>query len=89
MIWSQWWAWLAAALLLAILEVLVPGFIFLGFAVGAAVVGVLLALGLDVSLPWLLVIASSVSVAAWIAMRQFFGIRRGQVKRFDHDINES
>jgi hypothetical protein len=35
-LWHLWWVWLAAALGLAILEILVPGFIFLGFAVGAA-----------------------------------------------------
>ena len=35
MIWTIWWAWLCVAILLGIVEVLVPGFIFLGFAIGA------------------------------------------------------
>jgi membrane protein implicated in regulation of membrane protease activity len=89
MFWEIWWVWLAAALLLAILEVLAPGFIFAGFAFGAAVVGVLIWFGVSTaSLPWLLVIFGAVSVIAWVVMRQVFGVRRGQVKHFDHDINE-
>ena len=39
MIWATWWAWGAVALGLAILEVLMPTQIFLGFAIGAAFVG--------------------------------------------------
>jgi len=89
MIWDIWWVWISAALGLAILEVLAPGFIFLGFAFGAAVVGVLIALGMSISLPWLLVIAASVALLSWVVMRRFFGIRKGQVKHFDTDINEN
>ncbi len=89
MIWDIWWAWIAAALILAILEVLAPGFIFLGFAFGAAAVGILIALGVTANLPWLLVIAASVALLSWVGMRKFFGIRKGQVKHFDTDINEN
>ena len=35
MIWATWWIWMIAGLSLAFLEVLVPGYIFLGFALGA------------------------------------------------------
>ena len=35
---AAWWVWMAAALVLAIVEVLLPGFMLLGFAIGAAVV---------------------------------------------------
>ncbi|WP_439118076.1 NfeD family protein, partial [Nereida ignava] len=35
---NTWWAWAAFALVLAILEVLAPGFVLLGFAIGAALV---------------------------------------------------
>ena len=34
-LWTVWWAWLALALLFGIAEVLLPGFVFLGFAIGA------------------------------------------------------
>ena len=37
--WSLWWVWMVGALLLAILEVMAPAQIFLGFAIGAAGVG--------------------------------------------------
>ena len=43
MMWSLWWVWMVGALALAFLEVLVSGWIFLGFAIGAAVTGLLFA----------------------------------------------
>lgn len=88
MIWEIWWAWVAAGIGLAILEIFAPGFIFLGFAIGALAVGVLFALGVSFSLPWSLVVFALISLAAWVAMRQAFGIRKGQVTTFDRDINE-
>ncbi|OIP82573.1 MAG: hypothetical protein AUK37_08900 [Rhodobacterales bacterium CG2_30_65_12] len=88
MIWEIWWAWVAAGIGLAILEVLAPGFVFLGFAVGAVVVGVLVALGLVLALAWSLVVFAVVSLMAWLALRQVFGIRKGQRTTFDRDINE-
>ena len=87
--WSVWWVWVGAGLALAILEVFAPAFVFVGFAIGAVVVGGLLALGLGITLPWLLVTFAVVSLLAWIVLRQVFGIRRGQVKTWDTDINEN
>ncbi|WP_152544488.1 NfeD family protein [Actibacterium mucosum] len=86
--WNEWWIWAAAGIALAILEVFAPGFIFLGFAVGAGVTSVLLAIGLAPSLPYLLLIFALVSLAAWIVMRRLFGLKGGSVKTFDKDINE-
>lgn len=88
MMWEIWWYWVAAALVLAILEVLAPGFIFVGFAFGALVVGILLAVGIPLSLPWALVVFAAVSVAGWVAARKLMGERQGQKKIFTHDINE-
>ncbi|GGD19617.1 NfeD family protein [Sinisalibacter lacisalsi] len=88
MIWEIWWAWVAAGLVLAILELVAPGFFFVGFALGAVVVGVLVGLGVVLSLPWVLVIFAMVSLLAWIALRQIFGVRKGQRKVFHRDINE-
>jgi len=88
MIWEIWWVWVAAGLVLAILELFVPGFIFVGFAVGAVVVGVLIALGVVLSLPWMLVIFAVISVLVWVGLRLGLGTREGQTKTFDHDINE-
>ena len=38
MLWQVWWVWVAGGFLLGVLEVLAPGFIFLGFALGAVLV---------------------------------------------------
>lgn len=88
-IWSLWWVWAAAALALGILEVLVPGFVFLGFAVGALAVALLLLnTGLAAGLPLLLLIFAALSLAAWLVMRRVFAGPRGQVQTFDDDIND-
>ncbi|UZD92248.1 NfeD family protein [Cognatishimia activa] len=86
---TTWWVWLAAALVLGILEMLIPGFIFLGFAIGAAVVGIALLgpLGL-LSVPAILLIFAVISLAAWLGLKKHFALPKGQVKTFDHDIND-
>ena len=88
MLWNIWWFWAALALGLVIFEMLAPGYIFLGFGFGAAVVSALLYGGVAVSLPWMLVISAAVALVSWLVMRQVFGIRKGQVKVIRHDINE-
>jgi membrane protein implicated in regulation of membrane protease activity len=91
MMWSVWWVWIVGALLLAILEVLAPAQIFLGFAIGAAGVGLGLLVGipgLGGSVPVMLLVFAILSLVAWLALRPLMGIREGQVKHFEHDINE-
>lgn len=88
MLWATWWVWVAGAIALGILEMLAPGFIFLGFAVGAAVVGFLLLIGVVPSLPWILVLFAAISLATWLVLRRVVGVRKGQSKRIDIDINE-
>ena len=34
---GPWWAWVILGFALGVLEIMVPGFIFLGFAIGACV----------------------------------------------------
>jgi len=88
-LYTLWWVWMAAALVLAILEVLVPGFVFLGFAIGASGVGlILLITGATFGLPALLLIFAGLSLAAWLIMRRFFALPKGQVKTFNSDIND-
>lgn len=89
-LWSIWWVWMAAALVLAILEVLVPGFVFLGFALGTLAVGLLLLLGIGaaLSLPVLLLIFAVLSLLAWLVLRRLFALPTGQVKIIDKDIND-
>lgn len=91
---ALWWVWIAAGLALAILEVMLPGFLFAGFAVGAVITGGWIGLELP-GTAWMaesavnaLVVFAVVSVIAWLGMRQVLGVRKGQMKRIDHDINE-
>ncbi|MBF9057611.1 hypothetical protein HKCCSP123_00305 [Rhodobacterales bacterium HKCCSP123] len=92
--WADWWVWGVAGVVLAIGEVLIPGFVLLGFAVGAGVVALLLLIGgplalwLGGSLPVLLLVFAVVSLVSWLALRRWAGVYRGQVKTFDRDIND-
>ena len=88
MIWTVWWAWVVAGLLVGMIELLVPGFVFLGFSGGAIVTGLLVWLGLEVGLPALLLIFAVVSLANWLVLRRLFGLPGGSVKVWDRDINE-
>ena len=87
---NEWWIWMAAGLVLAIAEILIPAWIFLGFAVGAFAMGVMIWLGIGtgLSLSWSLVVFALLSLIAYALLRQAFGIRRGQVKIWDRDIND-
>ena len=65
--WAIWWVWMAAGIALGALEVVVPGFIFLGFALGAVLTGVILLIGQFVfifSLPMLLLIFAVASLSS-------------------------
>ena len=93
--WTTWWIWLAGSLVLAILEVLAPTHILLGFAIGALVTGGLLYIGgaavfFASSLPSTLAFFAIVSLVAWLVMRRVFGLRMAAVKTFskEEDIND-
>lgn len=90
-----WWIWIAAGLGLAILELFVPGFLFAGFAVGAVLTGAVIGLGIPGS-GWMLaspfnalVVFAVLSVVVWLVMRLMLGVRSGQIKKIDTDINEN
>ncbi|WP_255683614.1 NfeD family protein [Allitabrizicola rongguiensis] len=86
--WTEWWVWVVAGLVLAILEVVLPGYIFAGFAVGAVLTGGMTWLGLlGGSLPAALVVFAVLSLGGWAIMRVVFGKNTGEVKRWDKDIN--
>ena len=87
---ASWWVWVAAGVALGCLEVILPGYIFLGFALGAMGTGALIALGvLGAGLAVRLAVFAGLSLAAWLIMRRAFGLRRGQVKLWDRDINDN
>ncbi len=89
--WSVWWMWIIGAVVLGIIEVLAPAQIFLGFAIGAAVTGLALLVGVPgmaTSLPMTLMVFATLSLVAWIVTRRVLGVRPGQIKVFDRDIND-
>lgn len=88
--WQEPWVWLVAAAVMGGLEMLLPGFFLLGFAVGAALVGVLLWLGLlGGSLPLMVLVMAVAALLAWLAARKIAGVRPGQTRIWDRDINEN
>ena len=88
-LWSVWWIWLCIAISLGALEIFVSGFIFLGFAIAAFLVSlILLGFGSLFSLPVLILLFAVLSLAAWLMLRSLFVARHGQVRKFDHDIND-
>ena len=89
MLWQEWWVWIVGGIVLAVLEVIAPGYVLLGFAVGAMITGGLLALGvLGSSLPLIILVFALSSLVAWLLLRKVFGLRKGQVKIWDKDIND-
>jgi membrane protein implicated in regulation of membrane protease activity len=90
MIWTVWWAWIAGGFVIGALEVVLPGYIFLGFAIGAVMTGILLGFGVltGASLSTLLMVFALASLGAWAALRYGLGRHPGQVKIWDRDINE-
>lgn len=88
--WQVWWVWVVAGFALGVLEVIMPGYIFLGFAIGAVVVGAGLGLGLlGGSVPLLILVFALASLAAWLALRRTMGVRDSQVKIWHKDINDN
>ncbi len=88
--WSIWWVWVVAGFLIGGLEILAPGYIFLGFAIGAVTTGVFLGLGILSGGPaFLLLTFALCSLVAWFALRKTMGVRAGQVKVWDKDINDN
>jgi membrane protein implicated in regulation of membrane protease activity len=80
---------MSAAVVLATLEVILPGYIFLGFALGAAVMGLLILVGISAKgLAVTLLIFSLMSLASYLVLRKILGVRNGQVKIWDTDIND-
>ena len=87
-LWTLWWVWLSAAIIFVIIEILLPSFLFLGFAIGAAVVAIILLLPVSPSLPALMAIFAGLSLVAWIGLRRTFRRPDGGARHFDHDIND-
>jgi membrane protein implicated in regulation of membrane protease activity len=80
---------MSGALILATLEVLIPGYIFLGFAIGAGVMGLLILFGISASgFAVTMAIFAVLSLISYLVMRKVFGLRTGQVKVWETDVND-
>ena len=85
---ETWWFWVASGLVLVILETVLPGFVLLGFGIGAVVVGLLISLGLSMTLPKLVLLFATVSLITWAGLRALFRPKKANVKTFENDIND-
>ena len=85
---TTWWVWLAAAVVFAALEVLLPVFAFMGFAAGAAGTGLLLLLGMRAGIGGTLLVFAGLSAAAFAALRTMLGQGKGTERIVTRDINE-
>ena len=92
---TAWWVWALAGLVLAILGVVAPAYILLGFAIGAGIVSLGLLTGLlggmaatAYGVAWLIVTFAILSLIAWLVLRAVFGKPGGTVQTFEKDIND-
>lgn len=82
-----WWAWLALAGGLLIIELMAPGFIFLGIALGAAITAPVVWVA-QPSLTATMMVFAVASVLAWVVLRRLFQPAPKSVQTFDTDIND-
>ncbi|MDP5307351.1 NfeD family protein [Paracoccus spongiarum] len=83
------WLWLVAAIVLAALELLAPGWVFMGLAASVGLMGVLLLTGIwSASLPVTLLATAILSGVAWLVLRRVAGVRKGQTRIWHRDIND-
>ena len=90
---NTWWLWLAFGVVIAIMEVAFPFYVFLGFSLSSLTVGLLLWSGLAPA--WMaaevvnaLLVFAVLSAVYWLVLRLTLGVRRGQRREFDRDVNE-
>ncbi|MFB9222059.1 hypothetical protein [Paracoccus cavernae] len=84
------WFWIIAALLLALVEVLLPVWLFLGVAIAVLAMGVLILIGVWTgSFAWALVVTGVLSGIIWLGLRRAMGVQHGQVKIWRTDINDN
>ncbi len=86
---ETWWAWVAFGIVLMLLELMMPSYLFLGFGFGAIVTGITLALGMTMSEQYLMLLFSIASLISWVLLRQVFKLPKENVQTFDQGINDN
>lgn len=83
------WIWIIAALILGALEIVLPGWFFMGIALAVGVMGLVILAGLWTGgLPLALVVTALLSGVIWLLLRRIFGSSRGEVRIWTRDIND-
>ena len=85
---SIWWVWICAALALGVVELLAPGYIFLGFALGALAMAVVVFVMPATNVPALLAMFTILSLIGWIILRILFRRQSSGARIVTRDINE-
>ncbi|MEQ6204209.1 hypothetical protein ABMC88_14305 [Sulfitobacter sp. HNIBRBA2951] len=83
-----WWVWLCAALALALIELIAPASIFLGFALGALAMTAVVGLGLITNTSALMALFAGLSLVAWIVLKLVFKSQSSGARIVTRDINE-
>lgn len=86
-----WWIWVLVGLGLAALEVAVPGFIFLGFAIGGIATGLLLlVIGplLEETPAAIPLVFAAFSLVSWLVLTRLFRRGRKGPRIWRKDIND-
>ena len=86
---ETWWAWVAFGIVLMLLELMMPSYLFLGFGFGAIVTGITLALGMTMSARYLMLLFSIASLIRWVLLRQVFKLPKENVQTFDQGLNDN
>ncbi len=86
---TLWWVWICIALALGVVELLAPGFIFLGFAIGAMVMAAVVSLFAISNVPALLALFAILSLVAWVVLRAAFRRQSSGARIVTRDINEN
>ncbi|MGB5865086.1 MAG: hypothetical protein WBG95_12400 [Sulfitobacter sp.] len=83
-----WWVWISAALALALIELIAPASIFLGFALGALVMAGVVAFTSITNTSALLALFAGLSLIAWIVLKIAFKSQSSGARIVKRDINE-
>ena len=90
MIWQLWWVWIVGGIALGLIELVVTGYVFLGFAFGALVTGLLVWIGVaPQGIAGLLAIFALASLLGWAVLRRLAGVPRDPVRIWTRDINDN
>ena len=86
---SIWWVWVVVAVGLGVLEVLLPSFIFLGFAIAAVIMAVIVGISGEMGAALAIMIFAVLALVAWLLLRAKLGTSEKDVKVWRDDINKN